>query len=554
MSLARAAGSICSRRDRTESDIRSIRYQETGPVTLNATEGLRHNQGNGTRLAGKGIGEYLPVFLVGAIIRAIPNLLTPYPIGFDTLYYMTQILDWRSSIANPNLLLETPLHFLILAPLHAVTGIDPWIILRWAQPIIYGLLAASFYYVERRLLGWEARKALLGVIFFSVQTVTLRISWDLLRNTLSLAILLFTLPSLKNHDKDGLLLSVLSVLVVLSHQMPPIILFSVAAVMLTNYSRRKQYDRVKSLLMPLMPSALLYIGVLLHSMGLLRIPYTPVPSIFPVTVSAPVKWSLSFPFVNHFIDYAQPYLYILSDVVSFYLASYLLVLSLVAYGFLKLREKSIDTWGVICAAIGLMPLVTPQSAIVNWQRWLMYLVVPYSIYAVHGLSLLTDRLRPATRKKIIAAVLSIYMVVAVLYMTSPTANPVSTYAVLWPASKFSPATMMANTVPVQDTQSTIQAIQWLNQAMKPESSCLIAREVFVNWAKINLRRDATIVHYAENLADALTLAQNRGYTNIYWIWWIDKGTGQLWYGQPVPTSFIPIHREGNIAVYKYSGP
>ena len=175
----------------------------------------------------------------------------------------------------------------------------------------------------------------------------------------------------------------------------------------------------------------------------------------------------------------------------------------------------------------------------------MFLVVPYSFYAAHGLS---------TRKKTIAAVLSAYMIVDVLYMTSPTTNPVSTYVVLWPASKFSPATMMANTVPVQDTQGTIQAIQWLNQVMDPESSCLIAREVFVNWAKINLRTDATIVHYSENLDDGLTLAKTHGYTNIYWIWWADDGTGQLWYGQPVPTTFTPIHQEGNIAIYKYSGP
>jgi hypothetical protein len=151
-------------------------------------------------------------------------------------------------------------------------------------------------------------------------------------------------------------------------------------------------------------------------------------------------------------------------------------------------------------------------------------------------------------------VLSIYMVVAVLYMASPTTSPVSTYAVLWPASKFSPATMMANTVPVQDTQSTVQAIQWLNQAMEPESSCLIAREVFVNWAKINLRTDATIVHYAENLTDGIGLANSLGFKDIYWIWWIDNITGQLWYGQPVPDTFTPIHREGNIVIYNYSGP
>jgi hypothetical protein len=90
--------------------------------------------------------------------------------------------------------------------------------------------------------------------------------------------------------------------------------------------------------------------------------------------------------------------------------------------------------------------------------------------------------------------------------------------------------------------------------MDPQSSCLIAREVFVNWAKITLRRDATIVHYSENLDDGLNLAKTHGYKNIYWIWWNDNGTGELWYGQPVPDTFRPVHQEGNIAIYRYSGP
>jgi hypothetical protein len=90
--------------------------------------------------------------------------------------------------------------------------------------------------------------------------------------------------------------------------------------------------------------------------------------------------------------------------------------------------------------------------------------------------------------------------------------------------------------------------------MEPESSCLIAREVFVHWAKISLRTDAPIIHYAENLTDGLSLAKSHGYKDIYWIWWTDNGTGQLWYGQPIPATFTPIHQEGNIAIYKYSGP
>jgi hypothetical protein len=92
--------------------------------------------------------------------------------------------------------------------------------------------------------------------------------------------------------------------------------------------------------------------------------------------------------------------------------------------------------------------------------------------------------------------------------------------------------------------------------VEPESSCLIAREVFVDWAKraLYLSKNGTIIRYNENLANALRLAESLNHSNIYWIWWIDNGTWQLWYGQPVPTTFNPVHQEGSIAIYKYSGP
>ena len=49
---------------------------------------------------------------IGIAVRAIPNLLTPYPIGYDTIYYATQILDWRANLSDPNVVFQTPLHLL----------------------------------------------------------------------------------------------------------------------------------------------------------------------------------------------------------------------------------------------------------------------------------------------------------------------------------------------------------------------------------------------------------------------------------------------------------
>ena len=120
---------------------------------------------------GKGL---LLAFGVGTLIRSVPNLVTPYPIGFDTIYYAIQILDWRSSLANPNVVFQTPLHLLILGPVYGLTGLDPFVILRVVQPLLYGVLVMSFLYAARNLLGWELRRAFLAALIFSLQTAMLR--------------------------------------------------------------------------------------------------------------------------------------------------------------------------------------------------------------------------------------------------------------------------------------------------------------------------------------------------------------------------------------------
>jgi len=105
---------------------------------------------------------------IGIAIRSVPNLLTPYPVGYDTIYYVTQILDYRVYLSDPSIIFQTPLHLLILSPIYVATGLDPFTILRIAQPLLYGLLTTAFYYVARRILKWSPRWALLASIIFSL--------------------------------------------------------------------------------------------------------------------------------------------------------------------------------------------------------------------------------------------------------------------------------------------------------------------------------------------------------------------------------------------------
>jgi hypothetical protein len=494
------------------------------------------------------------LFAVGILIRSVPNLIANSPIGYDTIYYATQILDWRNSLANPNIVFQTPLHLILLGPVYALTGADPFALLGMTQPLLYGLLSVSFYYAARRLLKWETKWALLATLIFQLQTVTLRISWDLLRNELGLAILLFTLPMLKDINNRPLTFAFLSFLVVLSHQTTTILLFTIIAYNLITQFRKHEYGDIKRLVLCSLPAALLFTGVLANSTGLLVIPFTEGPSIFPKTVSLAEtpKIFLNYLAGDDYVNYNQSYISLLTDVISLYTASFILILPLVIKGTKTLREGSIAVWTGFCAFASLMCLASPSYALLLWYRWMQLLIVPYAFFATNGICRISeDRRFRISRKKLAISACLIYAVVAALYLVTPYTNPISTYAAISPSSKYSTSTMLSNTVPAEDTLSVKEALQWISQNMGT-NSCLLTRDVFFNWAKLYLNKDDTIVYYRNrDVSVGIELAESHNFGIIYWIWWTENGIGLKWYGQSVPTGFSQIYRTGNIVIYRY---
>jgi hypothetical protein len=177
------------------------------------------------------------------------------------------------------------------------------------------------------------------------------------------------------------------------------------------------------------------------------------------------------------------------------------------------------------------------------------LIVPHTIYAINGLRV-AKRRWPRLPLAKLAAIIS--TIIAVLYLTSPATNPISPYALLWPASKYSPPTMLSHTALVDHTPSIIQALTWIDETMEADA-CLLTRRAFLFWAELHLSADKTIVNYRnEDVAKGLSYAQTSNFTQIYWIWW-RNGVGQHWYGQVVPTYFDPIYTAGEIVIYAYTG-
>ena len=108
----------------------------------------------------------------------------------------------------------------LIVPLYGVTKIDPFLLLKVVAPLLFGLNVAGVYWFARKNLGWSMTLGMVAGVFFALQLASLRISWDLLRNTLGLGILLFALAYVKDvKTTRGLaIFGVLSLLAVFAHE------------------------------------------------------------------------------------------------------------------------------------------------------------------------------------------------------------------------------------------------------------------------------------------------------------------------------------------------
>lgn len=503
------------------------------------------------------------LFIVGFTIRSIPNLLTAHPIGYDTIDYATQLYDWKNMLQDPNIIFQTPLFILISDFVFFISNVEPFIILRFLQPVIYGSLVASFYHACKALYHWDSKWVFLGTLLFSVQTVALRISWDLLKNELGLILLLIALTRLKNPRTYSFVL--LTMLIVLSHQIISFMLLGIIVFLLLSYYARNDYVKTKNLLLSSVPFFIFVALLFTFHVGLIKINNDFDRSIFlPIINSIPINKSLPFPFINYMIgegltNYQQSYFFLLVDVFSLYGASFLLILPFIMFEFLVVRKKTfrnllnpINIWTILCSLPILNVILFPVFALFSWHRWMFMLIVPYSIYATIGIINLSTKLRNNRFRKVFhISILVILFTASLLYSVMPHSNSFSLYSTFHPSSKYSPTTMMRNTVSLSDVPYLPHAFAWIDQKLD-NKSCLLVKDAFVDWVKILSSTNLTVFNYKnQDVLDGLIYAQNLNYTNIYWLWW-DNGIGLQWYGQTIPSYFATVYQSNTLVIYKYT--
>ena len=422
---------------------------------------------------------YLFIFLIAFLIRLLPEIIVPsYPIGYETITYyapamipstigvnggFSDLLN-QFIVLNPSLsqfLRSGPLFYVLMWSIIDLFSVDAFVLLKIVGPLLYGCLAISFYFFVRRGLNLEIKTAFLVALFLIFQPAALRLSWDRYRTVLALIFFFVSLVVLKkkNSNTKWVSVSFLGVLTVLSRDYIGLVMFLTVG----GYVFNEKKDRLVSL-MAMTPS-FLFLLVLFD------------PNWFSWT-----SISVGNPF--GMTDYG----WILQDILSITVVCYLLILPLVLKGFKKDSMLTPLVAWLLFASFGI--LFFPWFAIPGYQRWLMLLVFPFSIYAVRGLKLLKFR---KFKKPLFVIYFLMILIIGIGYSSGT-----FSYVGQLPNS-YVPIHLVQSSIPWEEIDEVKNVLSWFDQNALPNSTLLV-EERFSGWAQFYLQRstiDAEIIRYGD---------------------------------------------------------
>jgi hypothetical protein len=504
-------------------------------------------------------------FMLGFFVRLAPEVLAfPYPIGWDSLYYAGRteggvVLAHWSSIFSSTWLL-----YAILVPMHTLLKVEPFLVVKIVGPILFGLNVAGVYWLAKSLLGWDMKKSFLAAGFFAVQLASLRISWDLLRNTLGLGLLLFALPLTTKLESKRVLaaFAFLSLLTVFAHEYAAVTLLVVASILAFRPLVKERHWEVKinkRLILGVLPALMVFLIGLYLRMYPVRYASPPGSKVdvIRVTDTSHQSYGKLFFLTNYLGLYYGPQIYptyldLLFQASALFALLYLAYIFLVWKGFF--RNNTLDVWTGLLLVGSFGCLLVPFCALDLWHRWMFMLAYPFTFYAVNGVNRLLNspmkielglkRLKPP-RKKVYGMILSTVLLGGV-YLASPVLMVTVGVGIfsLVPICRYfssSPA------VPYQVVDGLVQAMQWLKDNME-NTSCVVLHLSFVQWAKIYLDGSHNVIGYNNDIQGALNLALEHGFNDVYFVCWNEN---IRWYGLKVPEYYIPKEKFGNISVYTF---
>jgi hypothetical protein len=497
---------------------------------------------------------------IGFFVRLIPELLAfPLPIGFDTIHYAAAMENGVVLAHWSNFFTSSWLLYALIVPLYSLLQVDPFLLLKVIAPLLFGLNVGGVYWFSRKMLGWNLRMGVLAGVFFALQLASLRISWDLLRNTLGLGILLFALSYVKevNSKRGFVLFASLSLLSVFAHEYAAVTLLVAVLGLLVWRLVKRQLDS-GSIRLGL--AALPALTVFLVGMGLRFFPVSYATETNVINAGDAVRAKVGgLPFlvdylhVQSSVDSYSSYWNLALSVCLLFSVLFLPYIFLVVKGFFRNGVLNLWTGLLLIGAFGC--LLIPFAALKYWHRWMFMLVYPFTFYAVNGFGRLLSKFRGKNThfsswisdKKAVTMVLLTfslgiaYLATPLLMVYSNASVPVVSGTCLYFST--------SPTVPYEDVNSVVEAMGWFNEHLDAVS-CVALQHAFLRWGELYLDKSHTIVHFEIDVDSAVDTGFGNGFRSVFFVWW-NEPIG--WYGISVPESFVRVQDFGRISVYVYEG-
>lgn len=453
---------------------------------------------------------YLSVFLVGVVLRGIPELLISwYPVGYETIthyapvmmtFYGRSLIDVFASTFRAG-----PIFYLLMWLVANVSGAHVFLILKTTGPLLYGGLAISFLLFLKHGLKFDSKMALVATLLLVFQVAALRESWDRFRNVLGLIFVFGALAALRSdHRYKWPLVAGLAVLTALSREYVALVLF----VVVLGFAVLERKDRVMSLI-ALAPALAIFFAM-----------------IYP----ARLWWS----YISNGQFAWNSYSWAVQDVVSIFVVCFLLLLPFVVKGFR--RNKLLDPMIGWLLLGSFSVIVSPWFAVPGYQRWLILLVFPFSVYAAMGFERFHLFDKSSFRK--LVAILLVFMVIAVGYSSGA-----FSYVAL--PNSWVPTNLVQSSIGWDQVDDVKGVLRWLDENAVANSS-ILSEERFYGWALLYLNRannDIEVMPYGANSSPTLVLEKALGdnFSLVYLIWYTDSSL----------KDFEIIHSQNSISIFRY---
>jgi hypothetical protein len=456
--------------------------------------------------------QYLSVFLAGVVLRGMPELLVSwYPIGYETItwyapvmmtFYGRSLIDVFASTFRAG-----PLFYVLMWLVANVSGAHAFVILKVTGSLLYSGLAVFFLLFLKRGLKLSGKMAFVAALLLVFQVAALRESWDRFRNVLGLIFVFTTLTALKSESKfKWPLVAGLGILTALSREYIALVLF----VAVLGFAILERKDRLMSL-----------------------VALAPALAIFGFMVyPAKLWWNYVAEGAPPF--YSRTYSSVLQDVFSIFAVCFLPLLPFVVKGFK--RDKLLDPMLGWLLLGSLSVVAIPWFAIPGYQRWLILLVFPFSVYAIRGF----ERFRLFNKDNFgkLVAVLLVFMVSGVGYSSG-----MFSYVLL--PNSWVPTNLVQSSIGWNHVEDVKGVLRWLDENAVANSSVL-AEERFYGWTLIYMKRannDVEVISYGANSPPDPTLkkALSDGFRWVYLIWYTDSSL----------TDFELIHSQNSVSIFQY---